>query len=1098
LNRSDSSSAHGRPNGVGLFGPGPWRNGAGLAVAFYILATLSWNFTIRSGTYVSLWLPTGLYVAALLASDRRYWGAMVACAAAANLTFDLVNRTIPVLAVAFTLFSALQACVSAAIYRRVMGAAGPLSSLKAFFTLVAGSATVGVFLILARVALVGATVGLPGSFLVSWGTWSLGTVMSVLTMAPIVLAWLSPGDLRAWPRLGPLRLIEACLVVAGLVAVTLALLAKGEGILSPASFTIIPFILWSALRLGTRGASVVNLVLATLLVYGAMHDGQRVPPEELVDGAFILKLYGFLAVCAVAGLVPAIAVSERDRLVEWLGESDERYRNLAAAANEGVVISENGRVIDANDQVLRLFRCERRDLIGGRIIDFVSPESRASVLETVAAGRDASGEHRLIRPDGTLFHAETRAKMMRSGARTLRMTTVRDVSSRKEAEAMLNGQFRVLEMIAAGRPLRDILDTLIRFVEEQSQGVGSILVRDGENLRILAAPGLPEGFGAPAGGLPIAEGQGACGTAAHRKQPVLVGEIQSDPLSAAFAQEAARLGFRACWSMPVLDSKQRLLGTFAIYHRSPGLPDASQRKLLDIATHSASVAISRDQDEAALKLSDFSVNQASTPTFWAARDARIVRANRAACEMLGYSEAELLTLTVLDLHPGLDRAAWEAHWEEARVLRRMHFDAEQRRKDGRIILLEMDINWFEFEGAEYHFVFAHDITERRQLEERLRQSQKMEAIGQLSGGIAHDFNNLLTVVLGNLGMIRLAGGITPAAEESLQQIGQAVNRASNLTEQLLAFGRKQVMQTREVDLNEVVDTFSKMLRRVIGENVEVSLSFSPGPLTVRADPSMLEQVMLNLSINARDAMPRGGSLSLGTESVQVAEADLDRMPAGRAGSFARLSVTDTGVGIAPEHMVRLFEPFFTTKDVGKGTGLGLASVYGILQQHEGWITVESGLGRGSCFRVYLPLREPTGAPPPEAAREAGAPGGSETILLVEDDPAVRLVAGKALDRLGYRVLVASNGSEARELFQRHGPDIRLLLTDMVMPGGQDGADLARAFKAIQPSLKAILMSGYSADLAGTDFLSSGGDSFLGKPFEIAELAAAIRRCLARP
>ena len=391
--------------------------------------------------------------------------------------------------------------------------------------------------------------------------------------------------------------------------------------------------------------------------------------------------------------------------------------------------------------------------------------------------------------------------------------------------------------------------------------------------------------------------------------------------------------------------------------------------------------------------------------------------------------------------------------------------------------------------------YVGDITRRLQLEEQFRQAQKMEAIGQLSGGVAHDFNNLLTVILGNLGLLQSSGLVTRELAEPLQAIGHAANRAANLTRQLLAFSRQQVMQQQNLDLNAVVGHISQMLRRVIGETVKIRLDYALQTLPISADSGMLEQVIINLCINARDAMPAGGQLDLRTAAVDISEEEARLMVAARAGSFALMAVADNGTGIAPENMKRVFEPFFTTKEVGKGTGLGLASVYGIVRQHNGWVTVESELGRGTTFTVYLPLLTTlpvASSPPMEAGR---IPRGTETILLVEDDLAVQRVTKITLTRLGYQVLVASNGHQALRIWQERKAEIKLVLTDMIMPEGLSGKDIARRFKNDLPGIRIIFMSGYSADIAGTDFSQAEGDFFIGKPFEMHALATVIRKSL---
>ena len=391
--------------------------------------------------------------------------------------------------------------------------------------------------------------------------------------------------------------------------------------------------------------------------------------------------------------------------------------------------------------------------------------------------------------------------------------------------------------------------------------------------------------------------------------------------------------------------------------------------------------------------------------------------------------------------------------------------------------------------------YVGNISQRLLLEAEFRQSQKMEAIGQLSGGVAHDFNNLLTVIMGNLGLIQSSDQVGPELAESVHAISHAAKRAANLTRQLLAFSRRQVMQAQDLDLNEVVEHITKMLHRVIGEEVKLKLEYAPQILPIHADPGMLEQAILNLSINARDAMPKGGQLILRTAAINLTEEEAAPLRSARAGAFAVMTVADTGTGILPENIEHVFESFFTTKEVGKGTGLGLASVYGIAQQHRGWVTVASEVGRGTTFNVYVPLLTTPVVTASPAALAKEIPCGTETILLVEDDQAVQMMANIALTRLGYRVMVASNGHEALNLWEAHKTEIQLVLTDMIMPEGLSGRDIARRFKKESPEIKIIFMSGYNAEIDSHDFSKNEGDLFLGKPFEIHVFAAMIRKSL---
>ena len=1073
-----------------------WLRALLFGIAYFTCAEVSWILADRDGTFVSIWLPSGLFVACLLKTETAAWPSLIFAGFMANTLFDGSHGSTVAIALFYALTNSMQAAAGAALTRRFVTRNVVLTSIPEFLGTFGFCAVLGPLVVSSLGGWILHDADPHVSVVMAWVITATGNTMAVLSVAPFILAWFSPSEPkdRWWNE--PARLLEAVAVAAGMVTLTWYLLVRGPGIADSDMSLLMPFVLWAALRFGVRGASTMNLLLSVLAVYFVSHYPHGLSPDQIASGAFVPTLYWFLVVSALVGLIPAIATEESEQLVLELGTSEERFRNLAAAANEGVVISESGRILDVNDQILSMFGYKREELIGRSLVDYVSAADRAKVSESADNNLESTYELRLVRKDGSTFESETRAKMLLMGDRNLRMTAIRDVTERKQAEALLNGQYQVLEMIATGQPLVATLEALIRVVESQPGGlIGSVLLKEGPLLRHLSAPSLPASYNQAIDGMLIGEGQGCCGTAAQRAQPVFVADIAADPLWSRFADLALRHGLKSCWSTPIVDAKQRVLGTFALYSRVVSMPTQRNRQLMDLATHTCSVAIGRHQDEAALKLSDLSVQRASTPTYWISRDARILKVNRAACEMLGYSEEELLSKVVLDLDPNFTPVAWEARWAGARDNKRLHLATQHRHRDGHLIEVEVDVNWFEFEGIEYHFVFAHDITERLQLEEKLRQSQKMEAIGLLSGGIAHDFNNLLTVIQGHLGFIRIGGDVPAGVSESLEQIGQAASRAANLTEQLLAFGRKQMMRMQDVELNEVVDGFSKMLLRVIGELVEVRIELAPDRLAVSADQSMLEQVMLNLCLNARDAMPKGGRLLISTSRARVSAEDAQRMPSGREGDFARLTVSDTGTGIAPENLERLFEPFFTTKEVGKGTGLGLASVYGILQQHQGWVTVHSELGRGTTFAAYLPLLAAPTAPPQKPASAVEVARGNGTILLVEDDPAVRKVANRALVQMGYQVKVAGDGNEAREIWGRDQSEIRLLLTDMVMPGGLGGADIARMFKADKPGLKVIYMSGYSADLAGTDFIRSGGDVFLGKPFELSELASALRQCL---
>lgn len=391
---------------------------------------------------------------------------------------------------------------------------------------------------------------------------------------------------------------------------------------------------------------------------------------------------------------------------------------------------------------------------------------------------------------------------------------------------------------------------------------------------------------------------------------------------------------------------------------------------------------------------------------------------------------------------------------------------------------------------------ARDVTARRHLEEQLRQAQKMESIGQLAGGVAHDFNNILTVIHGHAALLLGESGVPAKTFDALREIVRASDRAASLTRQLLTFSRKQPLQVREVDLNEVVSDITRMLQRVLGEPITLHCEYSPRLPAVKADPSMLEQVILNLAVNARDAMTKGGTLTLRTHKVIRSSMSSSSLTPVRDGEYVCLSAQDTGCGIPPELIDRIYEPFFTTKEPGKGTGLGLATVYGIVKQHGGWIDVQSTLNVGTCFTVYFPASSsPLVVPIKPKEPTPNMPGGTECILLVEDEVAVRSLCRRLLQRLGYTVLEAETGAAALEVWKYNKEKIDLLLTDMVMPEGMTGHELANILRRDVANLPVVLSTGYSPDSLSEGELHDQNIYFLAKPYTPSQLSEIIRRCL---
>jgi PAS domain S-box-containing protein len=478
----------------------------------------------------------------------------------------------------------------------------------------------------------------------------------------------------------------------------------------------------------------------------------------------------------------------------------------------------------------------------------------------------------------------------------------------------------------------------------------------------------------------------------------------------------------------------------------------------------------------------------------------ITEFNPAAERMFGYARAEAVGQRMAELivPPTLRKqhmeglARYLAGGASKILGRRIEITA--MRRDGSEFPVELSIQRVGQGEPPIFTGFIRDITEHKELEALLRHSQKMDAIGQLAGGVAHDFNNILTVIQGHTALLISGGGDKQGDQESVRQIGEAAARAAGLTRQLLAFSRKQVIQATTLDLNEVVSNMFRMLQRILGEDVTLTIEPSPRPALVHGDAVMMEQIVLNLAVNARDAMPDGGRLTIATSMEQIGAAYVRDNPEATPGRFVCLSVTDSGCGIAPDHLARIFEPFFTTKTVNKGTGLGLATVYGIVNQHHGWLTVQSEIGKGSTFTAYLPLNERPSAITRSRAAES-ARGGQETILLVEDEDPVRLLARMVLERSGYAVLDAPHGVAALAIWKEERNRIDLLFTDMVMPEGLSGRQLADRVLADRPDMRIIITSGYSVEVFGKELAPSDHVTFLQKPYQPQPLLACVRAML---
>lgn len=504
--------------------------------------------------------------------------------------------------------------------------------------------------------------------------------------------------------------------------------------------------------------------------------------------------------------------------------------------------------------------------------------------------------------------------------------------------------------------------------------------------------------------------------------------------------------------------------------------------------------------EETLRLTRFSVEHASDGVFWMTPDARIIDVNEAACRSLGYTRNELLKLTIPDIDPFYNKDVWKQHFIDLRQQGSLTFETIHTSKEGIQFPVEIVANYVQFGSEECNCAFVRNISDRKlaeqeriKLESQLHQAQKMESVGSLAGGVAHDFNNKLSVILGCTYMAFTEED--PAkTKDLLDDIRKAAEQSADLTRQLLAFARKQTIAPKVLDLNETVTSMLKMLNRLIGEDISLTWQPAHDLWLLKLDPSQVDQILANLCVNARDSIANDGKIVIETGNCFIDEDYCAGHADAKPGAYVRLVVSDNGSGMDSETLNRIFEPFFTTKETGKGTGLGLATVFGIVKQNNGFINVYSEPGIGTTFTIYLPRYVSESVQNQKASIAMSAPVGLETILLVEDELAILKMASLILGKQGYTVLSANTPAEAIRLAKETAEEINLLITDVIMPG-MNGKDLSQELQLLYPKLKCLFMSGYTADSIAQHGVLDEGVNFIQKPFSLPALATKVREVL---
>ncbi len=819
------------------------------------------------------------------------------------------------------------------------------------------------------------------------------------------------------------------------------------------------------------------------------------------------------------------AAVERKRAEQALLFSEERFARAFRSSPDAMAISSipEGRYLEVNESFERLTGYAREEVLGRSAAELGLwdnlPDREEFLAQLAQRGRLQNFEGRFRTKSRELRIALLSADTIELHGQRCALTIARDITDRKLAEEALRRANRAYRVLAASSQalavaadqqqlLREVCRICVELGGYRFAWVGIAEHDEQQRVRPVARAGYEAGYldEITVTWSDSLHGRGPVGTAIRTGKPAIARSVEQDAKFRPWRKEATERGYGSVIALPIFANHEPF-AALALYAAEADAFHAEEVELLTELAGNVSYGLralqsraERLRAEQALRASEARyrelVENATYGIYTATPEGRILQANPALVRMLGYASLE--ELLAVDLFTGVysdpadRRLLIEQFLSAGRV---QGVQVEWKRKDGQPILVQLSGRALrDAEGrVQLLEVIAEDVTERRLLERQLRQAQKFEAIGQLAGGIAHDFNNVLGAILGwaELGMQEVPGG--DRLHTVLSKIRDQGERAAQLTRQLLAFARRQILEPRNINLNDVITEAATLLERIIGKDIELKLRLDADLDVARADPTQVEQVIMNLCVNARDAMPRGGKLVIETRNAEMDAAYCRQHVHARPGHYAMISVSDTGIGMDAATMERIFEPFFTTKEIGKGTGLGLATVYGIVKQHGGFIHVYSELGQGTTFRVYLPVGE--GVAESKQHREpAEIRGGCETILIAEDHDGLREMARETLARLGYRVLVAADGAAACELFEQHRQEIALALLDIVLPL-ISGPDAYLRMCAAKPHLPVIFATGYSADASMLHSLREQEHTLLQKPYTPEALARAVREVL---
>lgn len=919
------------------------------AAAYFACAEAGNFLSVRDGVYVSFWLPAGLSVAALLLTERRDWAWLMAAAFLANALFDISKGTRPALIVLFATGNVLQALLGAWLFQRFVGKKPNFTTVKEFM----GFLGLVAILSTATGAIVGAwglaEFGGAGSFAHLYKIWWAGWAMAVLVLSPFLLVWLPRGATHGHFLNRPAKYLEVVFLFALLAFCNWYVMMMRGGIMSPYKAWLIPLLLWAGLRFGTRGATAATLLVSLLTAFFTSHYLNGLTPAQVASGEYVFILQTVLASASLVALIPALVLSERDATLAKLQQNETHLRNLTRAAFEGIGISENGRVVDVNDQMLKMFGYEREELIGKKVVDIVAPESRDIVAEAIRTGRETIYEHRLVRKDGSSFLAEARAKVVHIGDRTLRMTALRDITDRKLSEEMDKTQSHVLEMITRGEPLARTLEALLRMIEKQSPDMlCSILLLqpDGIHMAHGAAPSLPAEYVRAIDGSQIGPRAGSCGTAAYRREPVFVADIATDPLWDGYRELALAHGLRSCWATPILDAQRKALGTFAIYHRAPGLPAERELRLIDMATHSAAVCISKHAADEALHQSEdrFRTLVESSPDCIAvAVNERLAYVNPAGLKLIrAKSLDEVLGRSVYTFAPAEMTEGLQVR--RRTVLERAAaspvIEFQLLRQDGSSVLVESQAVPFVYSGQPAILNLIRDITERKRAE------VERAIAGQREQKAREEFTHLL-ISSQEAERRRIARELHDSLGQNLSIIKSRAHLAAQQSSQ--PSPATAHIEAIERIASEAIDETRSLAHNLRPMHIEhAGLTASLQELI--REVSQSSQVYFERRVENVDGIFKGEAATNVYRVVQEALNNLIKHSHAQQAMITverdirtvRLQIADDGVG-------------FDTGQEASRQGLGLTSISERVRMLGGTLCLQSAPGHGTQLTIELPI-----------------------------------------------------------------------------------------------------------------------------------------------